>query len=102
MERTGERNTGCAMPASRTARGLRAGLLLLVGALAAGGCYVVPAQTAYVAPGPAYVAPAPVYVAPAPVYVRPAPVYRWWGWRGHGWHGHGWHGHGHGHGHHWR
>ena len=43
MERPGDRNTGCAMPASRTARGLRARLLLLVGALAAGGCYVVPA-----------------------------------------------------------
>ncbi len=76
------------MPASRAARGLGAGLLLLGGALAVSGCYVVPAQTGYVAPGPAYVAPAPVHVRP----------YRWWGWHGHAWHGHGWRGHGH----HWR
>jgi hypothetical protein len=41
----------------------------------------VPAQTAYVAPGPAYVAPAPVYVTPDPVYVAPPYYY----WRGYGW-----------------
>jgi hypothetical protein len=57
---------------------LRAGLFLLGGMLALAGCYVVPAQ-------PAYVAPAPVVVAPAPVYVAPAPVYVWggYGWRRH-------------------
>ena len=55
----------------------------LAGALALGGCYVVPAQSAYIAPGPVYVAPAPVYVAPAPVYV-------WGGYRyGYGWRRHG-------------
>jgi hypothetical protein len=100
MDQTGDRVTGRAMPASLVARGLGAGLLLLGGALAVGGCYVVPAQTAYVAPAPAYVAPAPVYVAPAPVHVRPYRPWGWWGWRGHAWHGHG---HGwRGHGRHWR
>jgi hypothetical protein len=86
MERTGDRITRSAVSASRTARGLRAGLLLLVGALALVGCYVVPAQPAYIAPGP--------------IIVTPAPVYRWHshGWYGHRWHGHGWHGHGR----HWR
>jgi hypothetical protein len=90
MERTGERTTRIALPASRAARGLGAGLLLLGGVLALAGCYVVPAQPAYVAPGP--------------IIVAPAPVYRW---HGHGWHGHrhghGWYGHrGHGHGGSWR
>ena len=56
---------------------LWAGLLLLGGALAFGGCYVVPA------PPVAYAPPGPVYVAPAPVYVVPGPVYRGggYGWR---------------------
>ena len=67
-------------------RFLQAGLLLLTGALALGGCYVVPARTAYAPPGPVYVAPAPVYAAPAPVYVAPAPAYVWggYGWRRYG------------------
>jgi hypothetical protein len=86
MDGTGDRVAGPAVTVSRAARGLGAGLVLLGSALAFGGCYVVPAQTAYVAPAPAYVAPAPVYVAPGPVYVAPAPVYRWWGW---GWRGYG-------------
>jgi hypothetical protein len=59
-------------------RHLRTALLLAGGALALGGCYVVPAQTAYVAP-------APVIVAPAPVVVAPAPVYRWGYGYGYGW-----------------
>jgi PXPV repeat-containing protein len=86
MERTGKRITETSIHAPRRARRLRAGLLLLGGALALGGCFVVPVQPAYVAPGPVYVAPAPVYVAPAPVYVAPAPVYYWggYGWRRHG------------------
>jgi hypothetical protein len=75
MERTGRRIADTSIHAPRTARRLRAGLLLLGGALALGGCYVVPAQPAYVAPGPVYVAPAPVYVVPGPVY----------GWGGYGW-----------------
>jgi hypothetical protein len=54
--------------------------LLLVGvAVAASGCYVVPAGYAA---GPAYAAPAPVYAVPAPVYVGP---YWGWGWRGRRW-----------------
>ena len=56
-------------PARRRCWRLRAGLLLLGGALAFGGCYVVPAQTGVRPPGPVYVAPAPVYVAPGPVYL---------------------------------
>ena len=51
----------------------------VAGALALGGCYVVPAGPPFVA-APAYAAPAPVYVAPAPVYVYGG--YGWgWGWR---------------------
>ncbi len=85
MEGMGKRITGNSGRAPRTARRFRTGLLLLGGALALGGCYVVPVQPAYVAPGP--------------VIVAPAPVYRW---HGHGWYGHGWHGHGwRGHGRHW-
>jgi hypothetical protein len=61
------------------ARRLRAGWLFLAGALALGGCVVVPAR-------PAYVAPAPVYVTPAPVYVVPAPAYVYGGYGGYGWH----------------
>jgi hypothetical protein len=76
MDRTGDRIAGHEPPASRAARSLRAALLLLIGALALAGCYVVPAQ--------------PVYVAPGPVIVAPAPVYRW---HRHGWYGHRWHGH---------
>ena len=52
--------------------------LFLGGALALGGCYGVPAQTAYLAP-------APVVVAPAPVVVAPVPVYRWGYGYGYGW-----------------
>jgi hypothetical protein len=86
MERTGDRIAGHARSGSRAARRLGTALLFLVGALAVAGCYVVPAQPAYVAPGP--------------VIVAPAPVYRW---HGHGWYGHRWHRHGwHGHGRHWR
>jgi hypothetical protein len=79
MERTGKRVAETSIHALRRARRLRAGLLLLGGALALGGCYVVPVQPAYVAPGPVVVAPAPVYVAPAPVYI----------WGGYGWRRHG-------------
>ena len=76
MERTGQRIIDRPVyRASRKARGRQAGWLLLVGALALGGCYVVPVRPAYVAPGPVYVTPAPVYVAPAPVYA----------WGGYGW-----------------
>lgn len=81
MERTGKHIAERSIEKSGWTRGLRAGLFLFAGALALGGCYVVPAQTAYVTP-------APVYVAPAPVYVTPVPVYRWgygygygYGWR---------------------
>ena len=81
MERTGKRTAETSIHALRRARGLGAGLLLLGGTLALGGCYVVPAYPAYVAPGPVVVAPAPVYVAPAPVYV--------WGGYGYGWRRHG-------------
>jgi PXPV repeat-containing protein len=76
MERTGKRVRAGSPETSGRSHRLHAWLFLLAGALALGGCYVVPAHTAYVAP-------APVYVAPAPVYVAPAPVYRW-GW-GYGW-----------------
>jgi hypothetical protein len=79
MERTGKRIAWTSIHALRRARRLRAGWLLLSGAFALGGCYVVPAQPAYVAPGPVVVAPAPVYVAPAPVYM----------WGGYGWRRHG-------------
>ena len=81
MERTGKRIREGSIAASGEMRHLHAALFLLAGALALGGCYVVPAQTAYVAPPP-------VVVAPAPVVVAPAPVYRWgygygygYGWR---------------------
>jgi len=81
MDRTGERIRERLIAASGGMRHLHAALFLLAGALALGGCYVVPAQTAYLAP-------APVVVAPAPVVVAPAPVYRWgygygygYGWR---------------------
>ncbi len=79
MERTGTRMTDASPRASRKAGRVWAGLALLSGMLALGGCYVVPAS--YPVAGPAYVAPAPVYVAPAPVYVAPAPVYFWGGYR---------------------
>jgi hypothetical protein len=75
MERTGPQTAATSTRAPRRECRFRAGLLLLGGALALGGCYVVPAHTAYVAPGPVYVAPAPVYVAPAPAYY----------WGGYGW-----------------
>ncbi len=78
MERTGRRIRQGSLASSRWARRLRAGLLMLASALTVGGCYVVPARTAYVAP-------APVYVAPAPVFVAPAPVYRWGRGYGYGW-----------------
>ena len=79
MERTGKPNS--LIQAPRKARRLQAGWLLLAGVLALGGCVVVPAR-------PAYVAPAPVYVTPAPVYVAPAPVY-YYGRGYYGWHRHG-------------
>lgn len=68
MERTREQIADRPILAPHKARRLQAGLLLLAGVLALGGCVVVPAQPAYVAPAPVYVAPAPVYVAPGPVY----------------------------------
>jgi PXPV repeat-containing protein len=74
MERTGQQIADRPILAPPKARRLRAGWLFLAGALALGGCYVVPVR-------PAYVAPAPVYVAPAPVYVAPAPVYYYGGYR---------------------
>ena len=81
MEQPGKRIREGSMAASGGMRHLRAALFLVAGVLALGGCYVVPAQTAYVAP-------APVVVAPAPVVVAPVPVYRWgygygygYGWR---------------------
>ena len=83
MDRTNKRIDQDSTDTRRAARGIRTGLLLLGGALALGGCYVVPAQTAYVPPPAPYVAPAPVYVAPAPVYVGPPYYY----WRGYGWRG---------------
>jgi PXPV repeat-containing protein len=79
MERTGQRIAETSIHAPRKARRLRAGLLLLGGVLTLGGCFVVPARPAYVAPWPVYVAPAPVYVAPAPVFI----------WGGHGGRRHG-------------
>ena len=78
MERRGKRIREGPIAASGGMRYLHAALFLLAGALALGGCYVVPAQTAYVAP-------APVIVAPAPVVVAPAPVYRWGYGYGYGW-----------------
>jgi hypothetical protein len=66
MERTGQRIRKGSVAASGVTRHLHAALFLL--ALALGGCYVVPAQTAYVAPAPVVVTPAPVIVAPVPVY----------------------------------
>jgi hypothetical protein len=81
MKRTRKRIREGSIAASGEMRHLHAALFLLAGSLALGGCYVVPAQTAYVAP-------APVVVAPAPVVVAPVPVYRWgygygygYGWR---------------------
>jgi hypothetical protein len=77
MERTGKPIAEASYAVSGWQRHLHAALFLAAGALALGGCYVVPAQTAYVAP-------APVIVAPAPVVVAPAPVYRYgygYGWR---------------------
>jgi hypothetical protein len=81
MNRTWKRIQESSIAASGGMRHLHAALFLVAGALALGGCYVVPAQTAYVAPPP-------VVVAPAPVMVAPAPVYRWgygygygYGWR---------------------
>jgi hypothetical protein len=81
MERRGKRIREGSIAASGRMRYLHAAFFLLAGALALGGCYVVPAQTAYLAP-------APVVVAPAPVVVAPVPVYRWgygygygYGWR---------------------
>ena len=76
MERTGKRIAVRPVHATRMARRLQVGGLLLAGALTLGGCIVVPAHPAYVAPAPVYVAPAPVYVAPAPAY-----VYGGYGWR---------------------
>ena len=76
MTRTGPSIPETSVRHPRATLGLGAGLLALAGALALGGCYVVPAHTAYVAPGPVYVAPAPVYVVPAPGY------YGGYGWRG--------------------
>jgi hypothetical protein len=76
MERTGKRMREGPLEIWGRTRRLHVGLVLLAGGVALTGCYVVPAQTAYVAPAPVFVAPAPVYVAPAPVY--------WWGY-GYGW-----------------
>ncbi len=79
MERTGSSipKTSVRPPRRALGLGLGAGLLALAGTLALGGCYVVPAHTAYVAPAPVYVTPAPVYVVPAPRY-----YYGGYGWRG--------------------
>ena len=80
MERTGKRIAERSIEKSGWTRGLRAGPFLFAGALALGGCYVVPAQTAYVTP-------APVYVAPAPLLCNTGsrvPMGLWWygyGWR---------------------
>jgi hypothetical protein len=74
MKRTDKQIAVGPVHASRMARRLQVGWLLLVGVLTLSGCVVVPAH-------PAYVAPAPVYVAPAPVYVAPAYVYHGYGWR---------------------
>jgi hypothetical protein len=63
MERRGKRIREGSIAASGRMRYLHAAFFLLAGALALGGCYVVPAQTAYVAPAPVVVAPAPVVVA---------------------------------------
>jgi hypothetical protein len=54
MERTGKRIRGGAPEPSARTRCLHVGLLLLARAVALAGCYVVPAQTAYVAPAPVY------------------------------------------------
>ncbi len=81
MEQPGKRIREGSIAAPGGMRHLHAALFLVAGALALGGCYVVPAQTAYVAP-------APVVVAPAPVVVAPVPVYRWgygYGYGGYGW-----------------
>jgi hypothetical protein len=68
MERTRKPIADSSISVARTARRLGAGALLVGGLLALEGCYVVPAQQAYVAPAPVYVAPAPVYVVPGPRY----------------------------------
>ena len=68
MERTGPSIPEISVRPPRRALGLGAGLLALAGTLVLGGCYIVPAHTAYVAPAPVYVAPSPVYVVPAPAY----------------------------------
>lgn len=81
MERTGPSIPEISVhPPRKAAAGLAAGLLVLAGALALSGCYVVPAHTAYVAPAPVYAAPAPVYVVPAPGYYG----YYGYGWRRYG------------------
>ena len=82
MERTGERNIDRSVPrVARLARRLQAGCLLLGGVLALGGCVIVPAHHAYVAPARVYLAPAPVIVAPAPVYYGwGGPYYRHGRW----------------------
>jgi hypothetical protein len=79
MERTGRQNRQPSIHAPLSQRRRRDAGLLLVGAVALGGCYVVPGPAAYVAPGPVYVAPAPVYVHPAPAY-----GYYRYGWGRHG------------------
>lgn len=68
MERTGPSIPKTSVRPPRSALGRAAGLLALAGTLALGGCYIVPAHTAYVAPAPVYVAPGPVYVVPVPGY----------------------------------
>ena len=68
MERTGQQIADRPIRVAHKARRLQAGWLFLAGALALGGCVVVPARPVYVAPAPVYVRPAPVYVVPAPVY----------------------------------
>ena len=68
MERRSQQIADRPIRAAHRARRIQAGRLFLVGALALGGCVVVPAQPVYVAPAPVYVRPAPVYVVPAPVY----------------------------------
>jgi hypothetical protein len=78
MERRGRSISETSVHPRRMAPRVGAAFLGLAGALALGGCIVVPAHTAYVPP------PRPVYVSPAPVYVVPAPAYGYYGWRRHG------------------
>ena len=82
MERRSQQIADRPIRAAHRARRIQAGRLFLAGALALGGCVVVPAHPVYVAPAPVY------YVRPAPVYVVPGPVYYGNGY-GHR-HGHGW------------